>query len=375
VAQAWIQVFNTGRMGLDTAARALVSRAVGAGDMPQANDIARQCLIFNLAFAMVVMWVGIALSDVLLRILGVAQSVVEEGSVYQQLRFAGSFFFSVGMLSGSLLQAGGDTLTPMKARVVSRAVHILLTPVLMFGWGGLLPPLGISGGALANGIAQILAAWINLHALFTGTSRVHVSLDTLSLDSRLLIRQVQIGAPASVTSAERSLAQLMLVGLAAPFGQAGLAVYAVTQRIQMLGALGAHGLAQASGVIVGQNLGARQPDRAKATVWWAMAITFAFQSLFCLLIFLFPEAVIFIFSREPEVLELGATWLRIEVLAFLLFGIGNVLTLAFNTAGDTMVPMLAGLGGLWGTLAGSDAPGDRLAAGGGVAEEQTNFDG
>lgn len=120
VAQTWVQLFNTARMGLDTSARAMVSRAVGAGDLDQANHIARQALFFNMAISITVMGAGILLSDWLLRILGVSESMVEEGTAYQQLRFLGSFFFTLNMLTGSLLQAGGDTFTPMKAQVVIR---------------------------------------------------------------------------------------------------------------------------------------------------------------------------------------------------------------------------------------------------------------
>src|SRR5438552_1683626 len=95
VAQSWIQLFNTSRMGLDTGARALVSRAVGAGDMELANKIGLQCLTFNVAVATVVMGTGIILSDWLLRILGVDEQMVAEGTVYQQLRFASSLCSSV----------------------------------------------------------------------------------------------------------------------------------------------------------------------------------------------------------------------------------------------------------------------------------------
>ncbi|MSQ23345.1 MAG: MATE family efflux transporter [Chloroflexi bacterium] len=347
VAQTWIQLFNTGRMGLDTSARAMVSRAVGSGNLAQASDIARQSVIFNVGLSLVVMVIGIGLSDFLLKVLGVSDALVEEGSTYQRLRFAGSFFFGLNMISGSLLQAGGDTLTPMKAQLVTRASHLILSPVLTFGWGG-LPAFGVSGAAIANGISQGIGSAMNFWALYTGTSRIQLSMNNLKVELPLMWRQVQIGGPASVTAAERAIAQVVLVGLAAPFGTAGLAVFSITQRIQMFGGFGAQGLAQASGVIVGQSLGAQQPKRAKETVWWALGYNFAIQGLVCALIFAFPEAVILVFSRDPEVMEIAGTWLRIEVLGYMLFSLANVLVLSFNTAGDTTIPMLAALGGIWG---------------------------
>lgn len=347
VAQTWVQFFNTARMGLDTSARAMVSRAVGAGDLPQANHLARQALFFNMAVSICVSSIGIFFSEWLLHVLGVSDAMVEDGATYQRLRFIGSFFFMMNQLGGTLLQAGGDSLTPMKAQLWIRGSHLLLSPILMFGWLG-LPAWGISGAAVANTISQVLGVGINFRALFTGTSRIHISLENPSWDWAVVRRQVQIGTPAAITGAERSFAQVILVGLAAPFGATGLAVYSITQRIQMFGGFGSQGLSMAGGVIVGQSLGAKQPERAKQTVWWAMGFVTLVQGVLCSAMFFFPEAVLFLFSRDPEVIEMGAPWLRIEAFGYLLFATGNCLGQCLNTAGDTFVPMLTSLVTLWG---------------------------
>lgn len=339
-------MFNTGRMGLDTSARAMVARAVGAGDLPLANHIAQQSLLFNITLALVVMGMGIVISEWLLRILGIDETMVAEGVSYQQARFAASLFFGITMVSGSILQAGGDTFTPMKAQLVTRAIHLSITPILMFGWLG-VPPMGIVGGAVANAISQAVGGSMNLYALWAGSSRLQVNFRDLRPDWPLLWQQIKLGAPASVTSAERAFALVLLTGLVAPFGAVALAVFAVIQRIQMFGGFGTQGLSMAGGIIVGQNLGAGQPARARATVWWALGVVFGVQVVLCTLMFAFPEAVIGIFSREPEVQELGALWLRIEVLGYMFFALGNTMSQVFNTAGDTLPPMLAMLGGLW----------------------------
>ncbi len=347
VGQTWIQLFNTGRMGLDIGGRALVSRAVGAEDLPLANHIARQSLIFNMGLNFVVMILGILASDFLLRVLGVSDGVAEEGSAYQRLRFVSSFFFGLTMVTGSLLQAGGDTLTPMKAQMISRVIHIALSPVLIFGWAG-IPAEGVSGAAVASAISQAIGGALNLRALFGGSSRISITMKDFRFDGPALRQQIRIGAPASVTSAERSLAQVILVGLAAPFGSTGLAVYSILQRIEMFGGFGAMGLAQAAGIIVGQSLGARRPERAKATVWWTLGWTGMIQVVVCGSMFIFAEQVIRLFSRDTDVIDIGVPWMHIAVLGFVLFSSTNVLVQALNTAGDTMIPMAAGLVSLWG---------------------------
>ena len=137
VAQTWVQFFNTARMGLDTSARAMVSRAVGANDIPQANHIVRQAVVINTAVSFVVMGLGILLSDWLLSIVGVLNSLTQEGSDYQKWRFLGFFFFSMNALGNNLLQAGGDSFTAMKVNMLTRVLHLILSPVLVFGWLGL----------------------------------------------------------------------------------------------------------------------------------------------------------------------------------------------------------------------------------------------
>jgi putative MATE family efflux protein len=246
------------------------------------------------------------------------------------------------------LQAGGDTFTPMKAQLVTRVTHIALSPMLMFGWLG-LPAMGISGAAVANGIAQAVGASMNGRALFRGSSRLHLSFannDGLDLD--ILVRQTRIGIPASVTSAERSLAQVVLVGLVAPFGSAALAVFAITQRLQMFGNLGAQGMSQASGVIVGQNLGAGKPDRARATVWWGLSYIVVVQGVLSFLMYFFPEQTMSLFARDRDVMAVAVPWLHIGILGFMFFGLANNLVLCLNTAGDTLIPMLTALFSIWG---------------------------
>jgi putative MATE family efflux protein len=346
VGGAFIMLLNTFRTGLDTSGRAMVSRAVGAGDLPQANHIAYQSLLINSAVTVTIMTLGMVGAELLWTVLGVAEALSAEGLAYQRARFAASIVFGANLVSGSLLTAGGDSFTPMKAQLVARTVHIVLSPLLIFGFGP-LPGMGVAGGAVAYGLGHAAGAYMNFRALLIGSSRLHIRFEGLRLDLNLARRQLQIGLPTSVTSAERALSGLVVIGFVAPFGPTAIAVYALAQRLQGLTSFGGQSLAQASGIIVGQNLGAQKPDRARATVWWAMAFVGALQAGICVFIFLFPEAFIFAFSRDPAVMELGIPWLRIAVLGIMVFGVANVLVSALNTAGDTMIPMITGLMSLW----------------------------
>ena len=147
---------------------------------------------------------------------------------------------------------------------------------------------------------------------------------------------------------ERSIAQIILVGLVAPFGDYALAAYALTRRVEMFANLGSQGLGQAAGVIVGQNLGAEKPERAKQTVLWATGYVLVVKSILGGLIFAFPTLFLSIFNREPELLSTATVWLRIQVAGYLAMGVSQVAMQSFQTAGDTLFPMIVTLATIWG---------------------------
>jgi len=163
------------------------------------------------------------------------------------------------------------------------------------------------------------------------------------------IRQIiKTGAPASVTGAERSIAQLLLVGFVSPYGSTTLAAFALTRRIEMLAMMGAMGLGQSAGVMVGQNLGAGKPDRAKKSVLWALLFVLGINVVVSSLMLAFPRAFLSIFNGDAALLDEAVQWLRIQVLGYFVMGLGMVYAQSYNTAGDTLVPMVVTLVSIWG---------------------------
>ena len=345
VAQTWVQVFNSARMGLDTATRAMIARAIGAKDEPLANYIAMQSTLLNSGIALTFMMLGLFFAEALLRVLGVSEDIVAAGLLYLRWRFVSTTTFTILWHASNLLLAAGDSVTPMKAQGISRVLHVTLMPMLMFGWG--LPAFGLAGAAMAASFAQLIAATLPLYLLFSGRSRLHLSFRHLRLDFPLYWRMIRLGAPASVTSAERSVAQLLMVFLVAPFADIALAAYSLSQRLQMFANLGQMGLGQAAGVLVGQNLGAQSVPRARATAWWALGYSVLASLIVGALIFFFARTVLSFFSREEALLAVAVPWVQIMVVGFLALGAVNVFTQIFNTAGDTLLPMVVTLASVW----------------------------
>lgn len=345
-AQQYAQMGFTARMGIDTSMRAMVSRAIGMGNPALANQVVLHAMGLTLVYSFLLALVGIFLTETLLRLVGISDRVVAEGAVYMQVQFVGQAAIGLQMLTGHSLAASGDTLTPMKAALVSRIIHLLLSPALVFGLAG-LPTMGLPGAALANIIAHLLSLLLILWVLFTGASRLHLRLEEFHLDATILKQLIKIGLPASINGVERSMSQILLLAMVAPFGDYAVAAFSITRRVEMFAHMGSQGLGQASGIIVGQSLGAGKPERARQTVIWGAGFATVINTGLMILIFTFPTVFLSLFTREPEFLEVAKTWLLIQAIGYALVGLGMVVAQSFQTAGDTMIVMLVNLGTLW----------------------------
>ena len=327
-------VINSAKMGLNTGTRALLARAVGAGDDQGANHVAQQAFVITAVFSILMAAIGIFLAKPILILLGVAPDVVREGTSYMRILFVGSVAMSVGMMSQGIMHASGDAKTPMKVSIGVRIFHVILCPFLIFGWG-FFPYMGVSGAAATNVLSHGIGGAIMLWILFTGRTRLRLTMKNFRFDGHTIWRIVRIGIPSSVTGMERSLANFVLMVLIVPFGTVAVAAHALVERIDMFVNMPAFGLGQSAGVLAGQNLGAGQPDRAEKTAWTAASL------------FTWAENAVQVFNREPELVEITARFMRINIISYLVFGVVVVLMNALNGVGDTMIPMLTTLTTMW----------------------------
>jgi Na+-driven multidrug efflux pump len=384
VAGTAVMVVNSLRMGLTTGTRALVARFVGAGNNEGANHVAQQALVVSAAFSIIMAIVGILLAEPIMRIFGLEEDVVSEGAAYMRIMFIGSVAMSFRMMGESAMQASGDAMTPMLASVVFRVFHVALSPFLVLGWW-IFPRMGVSGAALTNVFSQSMGATICLGALFAGRSiglertrwlqearhssygvvgrtlghlavwrfvhigrsRLRMSLKNFSFDRNIIWRLVRVGIPASVSGMNRSFANMLLVAFISPFGTVAVTAHTLIQRVGMFAQMAGQGLGQAAGVLAGQNLGAKQPGRAERTGWMAAGLYTALMVVSSTVVFFYAEGIIRIFNSDPDLVALGADFLRIEIVNFMVFGAVMVLTQCLNGVGDTLITMATTLATMW----------------------------
>ncbi len=339
VAQTFTQFPMMARMGLDHSMRAMIARAMGAKDIPLANHIALQAFTLSGIYSLLLLLIGLFLTNALLNAIGTSEAVKAQASMYMQIQFIGGATMAFRMMSAAALQATGEVIIPLKATTATRLTHITLAPFLIFGWWG-FPSLGLSGAALANVLAQLVGCAINFYTLFQGSSSLHLTFRGYKVDYSLLWRIVTLGAPACVAGTERATAQLVLLGFVTPFGDVALAAYVLTRRMENVASFGAMGMGTAAGIIAGQNLGAGRPDRARQSVSLALMYITVLQIAIATLFILFPTLFVVLFTSDVEVLTLGATWIRIQVIAAIFMGLAMVFQQSYNIAGDTLAPLI-----------------------------------
>lgn len=221
-----------------------------------------------------------------------------------------------------------------------------LSPCLVFGlW--IFPVMGVGGAAISYIATQTLGTLIALWVLFSGKTRLRLTLRNIRLDPGIIWRIVRIGVPASITGIQRALGNLAFAWLMAPFGTLAVAGHSLVQRIEMLLFLPSIGLGLGAGVLVGQNLGAREPGRAERSAWLGMGFVEAFMLVASVVLLLWAPGVIGIFTAEPRLVELASTFLKIAVVSYLVLGFTIVLSQCITGAGDTLPPMIISLVMVW----------------------------
>ncbi|MFQ5794138.1 MAG: MATE family efflux transporter [Candidatus Bipolaricaulia bacterium] len=332
--------------GTSIAGAALVAQYIGAGENRRANRVAGQAVTLAVLASGALAAIAIPARGWLLTQMGATAETLPLASDYLGIIFAGLPFAWSFFALWSVLRGAGDALTPMWLMVISTGLNMILDPFLILGWAG-LPALGLRGAAIATLLSRGVAAGAGLYLLFSGRRGIHVSWKDLWPELPLIKQLVKIGAPASLDGAVRSLSAVVMISIVARFGTIPVAAFGVVTRVMSVVWTTSMGIGQAVGTTVGQNLGARRPERAERAAWGATALDFALLTVGGLLFFAFPKPVISIFIKDREVIEAGASFLRIIVLASGFWGSLSIIQGAFQGAGRTVPAMICSLLQRW----------------------------
>ncbi|MFA4844167.1 MAG: MATE family efflux transporter [Candidatus Margulisiibacteriota bacterium] len=332
-------------IGVGVGTTALVARAIGAKEKAQADHFAMQSLVLGLIGSVFFGLIGYFISPFLLTLLGADPTVASLGTGYLQIMFIGVIVMFFMFLIAAILQGAGDAITPMVVLAISVLLNIVLDPLMIFGIG--FPKMGVNGAAWATVIAEGIGSLIALEVLLHGRSRVQVKLADLRIDWPVMWRILKIGLPASVQMSLRGLMGIALIAIVAKFGMAAVAAYGVGLRLNMLAMMPGFALANAAGTLVGQNLGAKKPERAVTSSWLAVGYYLVISILLGVLFLVFPERLMMVFNEQLQVISIGAELLRYTAAGLPFVVVGLVLGRSLNGAGDSLPPAVFTLIALW----------------------------
>lgn len=339
-------VVYTLAMGLSISGTAVVARRIGEKDADGAGRAAVQAILLGALIASLIAITGAALAPTLLRFMGAADDVLAIGTTFTRVMLGGSITAFLLFVVNAAFRGAGDAAVSMRVMWLANGINILLGPLLIFGLGP-FPELGVTGAAIATTIGRGTGLLYAISQLVRGSGNLRIRRAHLVLEPQTMLSMLKMSVNGTFQVLVGSLSWIALVRFIAVFGSAAMAGYTIAVRMVMFAMLPAWGLGNAAATMVGQALGAKDPDRAEKAVWTAARYNVAFLGLMGVLFGVFAPLIVRAFTSDPGVAAVAIDGLRIMALGFPLFAFGMVLTQSFNGAGDTSTPTRINIGVFW----------------------------
>ncbi|WP_255442358.1 MATE family efflux transporter [Corallococcus sp. Z5C101001] len=333
-------------MGLSIGATAMVARRIGEKDSERAGRTAVQAIGLGLVLSTVLAVAGIVFARPLLAALGGSPWVLEHGVGYTRVMMGGVVSILLLFLINAIFRGAGDAAIAMRVLMLANGLNIVLAPCLIFGWGP-FPQMGVVGAAWATTLGRSAGVVYQLFRLARANGRLQVRREHVALEPATMLAMLRLSGAGMVQALVSTSSWVVLVRIVSSFGSTALAGYTIAIRITLFALMPAWGLGNAASTLLGQSMGAGDPDRGERAVWLAGRYNLIVLGSIGLGFFLFATPLLGAFTTDPAVVEAGATALRIFSLSFLSCAYGMVITSAFNGAGDTRTPTLIDLGCLW----------------------------
>ncbi len=334
-------------MGISMAATAMVARRVGEKDSEAASKAGMQAIFISLAITVAISIAGFIYADDILRLMGAEEAAIETGRGYTRIIMGGSIVIMLLFLINGIFRGAGDAMMAMKSLWLANICNIILCPILIRGLGP-IPAFGLIGAAMATTIGRGIGVAYQLYHLFNGKRIVKFTLKHLTPDWAVIRSILNIAWPSTLQFLIGSGSWIVLASLVVNTGHSeASAGYQIAIRIVMFFLLPAWGMANAAATLVGQNLGAKQPHRAELSVIRTAKYNAIFMATVSIILIVFAPAIISFFTKDNIVAGYAISAVRIVSAGYFFYGIGMVMTNAFNGAGDTRTPTIINLFGFW----------------------------
>ena len=333
-------------IGLSIGAMAMVARRIGEKNPEGAARAAVQAIFVALLVSFTIAIVATPNAPKLLKMMGGSPWVIEHGSPFTRVMLAGNGTVVLLFMVNAIFRGSGDAAIAMRTLWLANWINILLGPCLIFGLGP-FPKLGIVGAAIATNIGRGTGALFAISRLFRTGGRFQVQPRHFHIEPAIMWRLLRLSSTGTFQVFIGMASWIGLVRIISSFGSNAVAGYTFGIRVILFALLPSWGMANAAATMVGQALGAGDPERGEHAVWKAGFYNMIFLGIVGLIFIFFAPQIIWLFTADPNVSQYGVDCLRIVAYGFLFYAYGMVIGQSFNGAGDTWTPTVINLFVFW----------------------------
>lgn len=324
-------------IGLSMAATAVVARRIGEKDVEGAAQATVQVIILGIVVSLLVSILGIYFAKDILALMGAESDLISEGYGYTQVLLGGNVTIMLLFLINAVFRGAGNASIAMWTLILSNGLNIILDPIFIFGLGP-IPAYGVKGAAIATTIGRGTAVLFQIGILFYGWGKIKIALKDIVLRIHVMVNLIKISLGGIGQFLIGTSSWVFLMRIMSEFGSEVLAGYTIAIRVMMFTLMPAWGMSNAAATLVGQNLGAKKPDRAEQSVWKTGKYNAIFMGFVSLVYLIFAKQIMMLFTEEPDVISNGALCLQIIAAGYIFYAYGMVVIQSFNGAGDTKTP-------------------------------------
>jgi putative MATE family efflux protein len=344
--ESMMAIVYTLAFGLAIGTTATVARRIGEKDPDRAANAAVQAIALGLAVSLTLGALGAFFAPELLALMGAGSDVLAEGAGFARIMLGGSASVFMLFVINAALRGAGDAAVAMRVLWFANALNIVLGPLFIFGPGP-FPEMGVAGAAVATTIGRSAGVLYAASRLWKGAGHIAIHRQHLTVSMVAMGRLARLCAVGTFQILIATAAWIGLIRILATFGSVVVAGYGIAIRIVIFALLPAFGLSNAAATMVGQSLGAKDPDRAERSVWTAARYNLGFLGALGIVFVALAPWIVAAFTREPDVARVATLALRIIALGFPLYAFGMVISQSFNGAGDTWTPTWINLFVFW----------------------------
>jgi putative MATE family efflux protein len=332
--------------GVSMATAVLVAQYYGAKNHNRMRLVIDNSLCIQVALSVVLISVGIACTDILLRLMDTPAEIFSMSSSYLRISLSGIMFLYLMFTISSILRGIGDTVTPLLFMGAGIVLNAILDPFLIIGIFP-FPKMGLNGAALASVTAQAISLTFAIIYLKRKNHLLAINFRRFQFDKQIAWLIAKIGFPSTVQQCLVSVGSAFVTKYVNFFGPSAIAAFGAAGRIDMVATMPAIAIGMAATALTGQNLGARKPERVKEVFKWALILGTMISGAVAIFAFAFPRLILSMFIQHEAVLKIGVEYLRIVAPCYLLFALMFVSAGVVNGAGQTLIPMTITLISLW----------------------------